>query len=152
LGPLLHAAYRLSGENRIVAAFSAVNESVWEHMKILFLPLFLVTLVEMAVFADRYRNFLAVKFVSVMAGVGLIPLLYYTYTGVWGRGSLIVDILIFYLSAAVSQWLSCRLLEQGKLGGGGRQVAGLFGLWAVAFLFVYLTYRPLGLAIFQETM
>lgn len=150
LGPLLHFVYQWSGENRLAAAFSAVNESVWEHMKILFFPLFLVALAEMVVFTQRYRNFLAVKFVSVMAGVLLMPVLYYTYTGVWGRGCLAGDIAIFYLCAAISQLISCRLLERGRLGGGGRQVAGLFGLWAAAFLFMYCTYHPPALAIFRD--
>ena len=150
LGPLLHFVYRWSGGNPAAGAFSAVNESVWEHMKILFLPLFLTALVEMVVFTQRYRNFLAVKFLAVMAGVALMPVLYYTYTGVWGRGCLKGDILLFYLCAAASQVLSCRLLEQGRLSGAGWQVAGLFGLWAVAFLFVYCTYHPPGLAIFQD--
>ena len=150
LGPLQHFVYRWSGGNPAAGAFSAVNESVWEHMKILFLPLFLTALVEMVVFTQRYRNFLAVKFLAVMAGVVLMPVLYYTYTGVWGRGCLTGDILLFYLCAAVSQVLSCRLLEQGRLSGAGWQVAGLFGLWAVAFLFVYCTYHPPGLAIFQD--
>lgn len=150
LGPLLHFVYRWSGEHPVAAAFSAVNESVWEHMKILFLPLFLMTLVEMVVFTERYRNFLAVKFVSVLFGVLLVPVLYYTYTGVWGRSSMAADIAIYYIAAAASAWLGCRLLEQGRLSGGGKQVAGLFGLWAVAFLFVYLTYRPLGIALFCD--
>ena len=96
-GPLLHFAYEWSGHNSIIAAFSAVNESTWEHMKIFFLPLFLMTLLEMMVFTERYRNFLAVKTVAVLAGTALIPVLYYTYTGVWGRGSMAADIAIFYI-------------------------------------------------------
>ncbi len=31
LGSSLHFTYELSGENPLVGAFSAVNESVWEH-------------------------------------------------------------------------------------------------------------------------
>ena len=63
-GPLLHFAYGWSGENAVVAAFSAVNESTWEHMKLLFFPLFATSLVEMLFLADRWRNFLAVKLVD----------------------------------------------------------------------------------------
>ena len=38
LGSALHFTYELSGESPIVGVFSAVNESVWEHMKIAFSP------------------------------------------------------------------------------------------------------------------
>ena len=33
-GVLLHFLYGWTGENVLVALFSAVNESVWEHMKL----------------------------------------------------------------------------------------------------------------------
>ena len=84
LGTALHFACRWGGESRLLAVFAAANGSVWEQMKVLFFPLFLMALVEMVVFAQRYRNILAVKFVSVLFGVLLLPLLYYAYTGVWG--------------------------------------------------------------------
>lgn len=149
LGTALHFACRWGGESRLLAVFAAANGSVWEQMKVLFFPLFLMALVEMVVFAQRYRNILAVKFVSVLFGVLLLPLLYYAYTGVWGRSWVWADAAVFYLCAAASQYLSCRLLERGRLEGGGGQVAGLFGLWGLAFLFVYLSCRPPALAIFQ---
>ena len=63
-GPLLHFAYVWSEESRDAAAFSSVNESTWEHMKLLFVPVFLFTLVEMAALMGRYQNLLAVKLTS----------------------------------------------------------------------------------------
>ena len=151
-GPLLHFAYGWSGENAIVAAFSAVNESTWEHMKLLFVPLFLTTLVEMAALTEQYRNFLAVKLAAILLGLVLIPALFYTYSGVWGRTSTVVDIAIYYLAAAVSCLTSCRLLERGRFGGGALQIGGLLGLWAIAFLFVYFTYAPPQIALFQDPL
>ena len=127
-----------------------MNESVWEHMKILFLPLFVVTLLEMAVFTERYRNFLAVKALAVLGSTGLIPVLYYTYTGVLGFRVTAADIAIFFLAAALSPLLTCRLLERGRLTGSGWQVAGLLVLWAAAFCFVWATYRPPQLALFRD--
>ena len=41
-GTALHFAYEWSGENVVVGAVAAVNESTWEHMKLLFIPLLLV--------------------------------------------------------------------------------------------------------------
>lgn len=149
-GALLHFTYAWSGENRIVAAFSAVNESTWEHMKLLFVPLFLTTLVEMAFLADRFRGFLAVKLVSTLAGLLAILVLFYTYTGVWGRDSDIVNIAIFYLAEILAFLLSVRLLERGRLLGGALQIGALLGLWALAFLFVYFTFQPPRIALFQD--
>ena len=38
LGTLLHFTFEWSNQNRIVAFFSAVNESMWEHLKLLVFP------------------------------------------------------------------------------------------------------------------
>ena len=40
VGALLHFTYDWSGGTVLAAAFSAVNESTWEHMKLLFFPVF----------------------------------------------------------------------------------------------------------------
>ena len=151
-GPLLHFAYDWSGENRIVAAFSAVNESTWEHMKLLFVPVFLFSLLEMAVLTSRYRNLLAVKLAVTLAGLAAIPTLFYTYTGILGQGNQIADIAIFYLAAALVSYLGYRLGEAGKLSGGALQIASLLLLWAVAFLMVYCTYAPPHIALFRDPL
>ena len=87
LGPWLHFAYDWSGGNRIIAAFSAVNESIWEHMKILFWPLLLLAAAELPVFVKHYRNFLAIKATAIISALALIPVLYYTYAGDLGTDS-----------------------------------------------------------------
>ena len=50
-GTLLHFVYEWSGGNRVIAVFSAVNESTWEHMKLLFIPFLVFTVVEFIVFS-----------------------------------------------------------------------------------------------------
>ncbi len=46
LGSLLHFVYEWTGENPLAALFSPVNESVFEHCKLLFFPALLYTLFE----------------------------------------------------------------------------------------------------------
>ena len=41
LGTLLHFTYRWSGRNPLIGLIAPVNESVWEHMKLLFFPMHL---------------------------------------------------------------------------------------------------------------
>ena len=45
IGTLLHFAYNFCGENIFIAPFSAVNESVWEHLKIAVMPMFIWTFI-----------------------------------------------------------------------------------------------------------
>ena len=44
LGTLLHFTYEWFGENLFIASFSAVNESTWKHLKLLFFPM-LITII-----------------------------------------------------------------------------------------------------------
>ena len=141
-GTALHFFYDWAGRPAWAAAFSAVNESVWEHMKLLFVPVFLFTLIQLWAMGRRYPNLPAVRAVTALAGTLLIPTLYYTYTGALGTHVLWADILIFLLTDGVLFCLDCRLLRRGMCSAGWQQVAGLAALWGLVFLFVWCTFRP----------
>ena len=47
LGAFLHFTFALSGNNKIVGIFSAVNESTWEHFKLAVFPAFFWLLIEL---------------------------------------------------------------------------------------------------------
>ena len=142
LGTLLHFVYEWTGENRIVAAFSAVNESTWEHMKLLFVPCFLFAAAEFVVCSDAFRNFFAAKAAGVLSGLGAIPVLFYTLTGMFGTLPGWVNIMIFVLADALAYFVSYRLMTAGRLRGGAMQLAGFALLWLLLFAFVWCTYRP----------
>ena len=150
LGSLLHFVYQWSGENQVAAAFSAVNESTWEHMKLLFIPLFLFSVVQVCVMGRNYPNFLAVRAVSILTGLVLIPVLFYTYTGVLGRSVDWVNIAIFFLAALGAFLLDFRLLRRSRLSAPWQQILGLIVLWALAFCFVWCTFHPVELALWRD--
>ena len=150
VGTLFHFVYQWSGGNTLAAAFSAVNESTWEHMKLLFFPMFVFSVVQVIVLGRQYPNFLAVRAVSTLTGLLLIPVLFYTYTGVLGRDITWADIAIFFVAALAAFLLDWRLLRRGRWNSGWQQVLGLLVLWALAFLFVYLTFHPPGLALWRD--
>lgn len=147
-GTALHFLWEWTGQNRIAAAFSAVNESTWEHMKLLFLPAFAFSMVE--VWFRNSPNFLAVRGLSLLVGTALVPVLFYTYTGVTGAHALWADIAVFIFSAAAAFWLDLCLRRTGRLTSGWQQAAGLAALWALALVFVLWTYRPPQLPLFWD--
>ena len=110
LGTFLHFAYDLSGQKTILAPFSAVNESTWEHMKILFFPMFLFALIESR-FITRNKNFWCTKLFGILLGVLLIPILFYTYTGITGMSVTLINIAIFYISAAAAYLFEYIIME-----------------------------------------
>jgi len=145
-GAALRFFYDWTGGAAWAAAFSAVNESVWEHMKLLFVPVFLLTMAQ--VWFLGCPNLLAVRAVTAALGTLAIPILYYTYTGALGVQRLWVNALLFCAADAGLFLLEHRLLRRGALNTGWAQIAGLAFLWAVLFAFVWCSYRPPELPIF----
>jgi len=148
-GTLLHFTYDWSGSSAVVAVFSAVNESTWEHMKLLFVPLFLFTVVQVGFLGRTYPNLLAVRSVTALVGVGLIPVLFYTYGGVVGTTVPWANIAVFYLSVLAAFALDFRLLRRGRFPAPWQQLLGLAVLWVLAFAFVWCTFRPPELGLWQ---
>ncbi len=101
LGTVLHFTYRLSGESLIFAPFSAVNESTFEHMKILFFPMLIFALAQYVFFRKDSPCFWRVKAVGTGISLLSIPVLFYTLSGMFGRLPAFVNIGIFFLSAGM---------------------------------------------------
>ena len=59
-GTILHFLYDWTDKSLLIAPFSGVNESTWEHMKLLFFPLFIFALIQSRFFKD-YKNFWCIK-------------------------------------------------------------------------------------------
>ena len=89
----------------MVAPFSGISESTWEHMKLLFWPLFLFALVQRLFFKDQ-ENYWCVKLAEILLGLVLIPVLFYTYNGVFGKSPDWINIAIFYVTALLVFFLS----------------------------------------------
>ena len=110
LGSILHFTYDLSKHNKYVSLFSAVNESVWEHMKLLVFPSLVWLLIEVPFIGDN-PNFLTAKGVSLITMVLLIPTLFYLIKYLFKKSYLIVDILIFYVAVGIGQYLASVILK-----------------------------------------
>ena len=151
-GTALHFVYGWSGGRSIAAAFSAVNESTWEHMKLLFFPMFFFSGIQVCAQGRTYPNFLAARCAAVVFGTWLIPVLFYTYTGVLGDHVVWVDAAIFYISALTAFALDFRLLRRGRFPALWQQLLGLVVLWAAAFAFVWCTFHPPELGLWQDPL
>ncbi len=99
-GSLLHFAYGASGENFLVGLVSPVNESTWEHMKLLFFPMLLYLLLALPRLKSSWPCVVSALPSGILAGAFLIPILFYTYSGVLGFHNLILDIAVFLVSTA----------------------------------------------------
>lgn len=147
-GTLLHFLYELSGKSVLAALISGVNESTWEHMKILFFPLFTFAVFQYRYFID-YDNFFFIKLIGISLGLILIPVVFYTYNGVIGKSPDWVNIGIFFLSAAASFVLETVLFKSSALQNGNRLLP-LAALCIIGIMFVIFTFKTPSIAIFRD--
>ena len=147
-GTLLHYLYDWTGGAVWVAPFSGVNESTWEHMKLLFWPMLLFAVAESFFFLE-HADFWCVKARGTVLGLILIPVLFYTYNGAIGKSPDWINIAIFFVAAAIAYLYEARQLHTGATV--CRHPALAIGLLCViAALFVLFTFLTPTLAIFRD--
>ncbi len=148
-GVILHFMFEWSNQSIIVAPFSAINESVWEHTKLLFFPMLVFTLIENKYVGKTYKSFWCVKLIGVVLGSVLIPVLYYTINGIFGSAADWINIAIFFIAALISYVLEFWLLNQGIIKcKSPRTAIGILIL--IAAIFVLMTFIPPHIPIFQD--
>jgi hypothetical protein len=150
LGSGFHFTYELLGKSVLAAPFFPVNESVWEHMKLLSTA----ALVWMAVdffLTDKVlrTRFFAARAAAMPLALLLMPMIYYFLKCAFGIENLFVDIANFLVVTAVYQYLAMRFemccSEISKF-----NIAGVVVLAIILLLYVVLTFVPPHLPIFQD--
>ena len=147
-GTLLHFLYDWLGEAVWIAPFSGINESTWEHMKLLFWPMFIFAIVQGRFFGER-RDFWCVKLRGMIVGLGLIPIIFYTYNGAIGKSPDWLNIAIFFISAAAAYIYEARLFKSERVKCRAPWLA-FAALAAIGLLFVIFTFRTPELGIFLD--
>ena len=147
VGTLLHFLYDWTGENTLAAVFSGVNESTWEHMKLLFWPLFLFAIFQY--FFNKEANYWYVKLAATALGLMLIPVLFYTYNGMFGKSPDWVNIAIFYIAAAAAFGFEWWAFRKELLKWKYPRLA-LGALIGIGMLFVIFTFATPRIPLFQD--
>lgn len=149
-GSLLHFIYDWSNNNDLVGVIGAVNESTWEHLKLLFWPTLIYGLVEYFFLGNKDKNFFIGKAVSLYSGILLIIVLFYTYTGIVGTHFVLMDILIFIISVIVSQYLDYLILKSNKNFQNYASTISLVSIGILVLMFIAFTFTPPLIPLFKD--
>ena len=149
-GTILHFLYDWTGANILVSPFSGVNESTWEHMKLLFWPMFLFSLVQRLFFKEQ-ENYWCVKLAEILLDLVLIPVLFYTYNGIFGRSPDWINIAIFYITALLVFFFEWWAFKKNLLPCKYSQLA-FATICLIGVLFVVFTFWPPQIPLFQDPL
>lgn len=149
VGTLWHFVYDWAGRSTAVGWVAPVNESVWEHSKLVVFPALVWNLVAAFGFAERGRLAWA-ALLEACAGAAVIVGGYYAYAFLLGGGFFVADILLFLVAVAcgriVNRSVRC---GSGRVPGTGISLALILALVAV---YAALTSSPPDLPPFVEQL
>lgn len=150
LGTLLHFTYDFSSQNFIIGLFSAVNESTWEHLKLLATPMIIYFFIEYFTYGRKIDNFIPIRICSILIGMSMIVISFYTYVGIIGTHFLWADIATFFVGVIAAYLFSYRYLDTDLfiLPKFQKLFLAIFILLILSFM--AFTHYPPHLGLFQE--
>jgi hypothetical protein len=150
LGSLLHFVFTLSGEWPPLALIAAVNESLWEHLKLAFWPALIYALIEWPCLPGKSKFFWTAKSFGIFTMPVIIVSVFYGYKALIGHNILWVDISLFIFAVFSGQMVSFRLLLCSSLSS-KIIILSLFLLVVMISAFSLLTFFPVHCPIFCDS-
>lgn len=150
VGTLLHFVFAWSSEAPIVGAFSAVNESTWEHLKLLFFPCFVLFWIEYRLNHQDFPGLLVHRIQGLFLGLAFIPVAFYTYVGIIGRSYMVIDISLFFIGVLITWIVSSRRYQKYSEVRSAASTFWTIALFVMLGLFILFTYCTPHIGLFMD--
>ena len=149
MGVIFHYIYDWSGKSFIAGLFFPTNESVWEHLKLIFLPIMLTAVLEY--FAGNIQNpcFACIKLRSALLGMVTTIILFYTLSGIIGKNIAWLNIAIYFIAMAVAFYYSYRNLS-AEVTASCNPTACIIIIFAILILFMIFSVYPPNIGLFAD--
>lgn len=148
LGILLHFSYEWTGENIIVALFSGVNESTWEHLKLAFYPMILMAMIRYCIIEKRSNNYWFAQALGILTAIGFIIIFFYTYTGIIGENLDWLNISLFVIAICLGEYVTYKILIFRK--NYNAELISIIFLVILFFSFILYTFNPPQIPFFKD--
>jgi len=114
IGSIFHFIYEWSGNNILISFISPINESIWEHLKLILIPMTAYWLIYLVITPAISKNkWLFSLLISLISAMLTIVFLYYTYTGAFGIESLIIDISLLLFGIIIGHLIGIHIYKYG---------------------------------------
>ena len=148
LGILLHFLYEWTGNNKFIGSFSAINESVWEHLKLIFFPMLITTIIGFFYIGKEKTNYLISKTIGIIVAITFTVVFFYTYSGILGKNVAVIDIGTFFVATILGEITSYKLIiNKTKF---SNNILALIILAILLVCFILFTYITPRIGIFEE--
>lgn len=148
-GSISHFVFEWSGYNFAAGLIFPVNESTWEHLKLLYFPYIIWTAIEYQCL-KKEKGILAAKLIGAAAGMFFITIFFYTYTGAIGKSIEILNILSFFIGVSASFFTDYFFIKTQKFSNRRTDTICLAGLIALGGIFIIFTISPPFIPLFKD--
>ena len=147
LGTLLQFTYKIFNGNSIVSIFSTVNESTWEHLKLIYFPMLLTTIIGCFYIGKNVPNLLCAKAKGMIISMIFIVVFFYTYSGILGKNIAFIDISSFYFASILGEYIAYLLMiNQAKCS----NLKAIIFFIVMFILFTIFTYSAPHIGLFKD--
>lgn len=127
-----------------------VNESIWEHMKILFTSTIIYGIIDYILLKKRniqFHNFSFQLFCSAFLAIPIFLIIYLPIYNFIGE-NLPITLTLMLLTYMICQYISYKILQKEEL-----KIVNKLSIWLIIFMyliFAYLTYFPINNYLFYD--
>ena len=145
-----HFIYELI-PNNIFSILFPVNESIWEHMKLLVTPVLIFSLLEYCIYRKKdinFNNFILSYSISIIIGIISYLVLYLPIHYIFGHSPVYAIILLFVIFIFI-EIVSYYIMSYNKI-----KNSNIIGVTVIIIIYIivgYLTYYPLENDLFIDS-
>jgi hypothetical protein len=150
IATLWHFLFFLTGEFAVIGAIVPVNNSVWEHFKVILYPVLLFSLIEYRYIGYHANNYIIAKTVTIFLTLLLIGAVFYTYFYAVKEQIAAANIAIFIGALIIGQLAGAWVMTNDPLPKYLKYVAIAF-IIALAIVLIVYTYNPFHTQISLDT-
>lgn len=150
VGTLWHFVYDWTGDNHFIGFFFPVNESTWEHLKLIFFPALIYSVIEYYVIKNKPRNYIPAAVTGIFGGMLSIVVFFYTYTGIIGYNIPFLNVLSFFTGVLAMLLIKRAIIKCGCLQSKAAIYISAIIAGVFIVLFVRWSYYPPHIGLFSE--
>ena len=139
-GMLFHFMFEFFGENIYIAFLFPVNESLWEHMKLFYLPMVIFLVIEYIKIGKKYSSFLWAKVFSIVFSSVAAISIYMFFYSIFGEVP-IFSIISFIVPLSISIYIETKIILKIKISR-NKYIIPTIIIFGIGILFVVFTYFP----------
>lgn len=151
IGSLSHFIFEWSGYSRIIGALCPVNESPWEHLKLILLPYFIWTVIEYFMLKEDNKIFFC-KWAGAVSGMAGIIIVFYTYSGIIGYSIGIINILSFFIGVFIAFATDYFMIKSNRFNKTFYNIIGIILFIILFAVFILFTFAPPLIPLFKDPL